>query len=56
MGMKKQQWSTTFNDTKETIQSIIYVWNPLCLHASVIERNLRRTVPASSNCSILILL
>ncbi|MBU8756790.1 hypothetical protein KM927_25265 [Priestia megaterium] len=54
--MKKQQWSTTFNDTKETIQSIIYAWNLLCLHASVIERNLRRTVPASSNCSILILL
>lgn len=34
MGMKGQQWSTRFNDVKETIQSIIYTWNPLSLHAS----------------------
>jgi hypothetical protein len=34
MGMKGQQWSTMFNDVKETIQSIIYTWNPLSLHAS----------------------
>jgi hypothetical protein len=34
MGMKGQQWSTTFNDVKEKIQSIIYTWNPLSLHAS----------------------
>ncbi|MDC0706801.1 DUF1871 family protein [Priestia sp. AB] len=32
--MKGQQWSTMFNDVKETIQSIIYTWNPLSLHAS----------------------
>ncbi|NER40439.1 DUF1871 family protein [Bacillus megaterium NBRC 15308 = ATCC 14581] len=32
--MKGQQWSTRFNDVKETIQSIIYTWNPLSLHAS----------------------
>ncbi|WP_129707787.1 DUF1871 family protein [Priestia megaterium] len=32
--MKGQQWSTRFNDIKETIQSIIYTWNPLSLHAS----------------------
>ena len=32
--MKGQQWSTMFNDVKETIQSIIYIWNPLSLHAS----------------------
>ncbi|MBA9041768.1 hypothetical protein HNP21_004898 [Bacillus aryabhattai] len=31
--MKGQQWSTRFNDVKETIQSIIYKWNPLSLHA-----------------------
>jgi hypothetical protein len=35
MGMKGQQWSIMmFNDAKETIQSIIYTWNPLSLHAS----------------------
>jgi len=34
MEMKGQQWSTRFNDVKETIQSIIYTWNPLSLHAS----------------------
>jgi hypothetical protein len=33
-GMKEQQWITMFNDVKETIQSIIYTWNPLYLHAS----------------------
>ncbi|MBD8848506.1 DUF1871 family protein (plasmid) [Priestia aryabhattai] len=32
--MKEQQWITMFNDVKETIQSIIYTWNPLYLHAS----------------------
>ncbi|MFS0907073.1 DUF1871 family protein [Priestia aryabhattai] len=32
--MKEQQWITMFNDVKETIQSIIYTWNPLSLHAS----------------------
>ncbi|MGV7002703.1 DUF1871 family protein [Priestia megaterium] len=33
--MKGQQWSIMmFNDAKETIQSIIYTWNPLSLHAS----------------------
>ncbi|MEJ9307127.1 hypothetical protein ABEW33_27095 [Priestia megaterium] len=33
--MKGQQWSIMmFNDVKETIQSIIYTWNPLSLHAS----------------------
>ncbi|MFE7084294.1 DUF1871 family protein [Priestia megaterium] len=32
--MKGPQWSTRFNDVKETIQSIIYTWNPLSLHAS----------------------
>ncbi|MFF2597424.1 DUF1871 family protein [Priestia megaterium] len=32
--MKGQQWSTRFNDVKEKIQSIIYTWNPLSLHAS----------------------
>ncbi len=34
MGMKGPQWSTRFNDVKETIQSIIYTWNPLSLHTS----------------------
>jgi len=34
MEMKGQQWSTRFNDVKETIQSILYTWNPLSLHAS----------------------
>ncbi|MDH2363960.1 DUF1871 family protein [Priestia megaterium] len=32
--MKGPQWSTRFNDVKETIQSIIYTWNPFSLHAS----------------------
>lgn len=32
--MKEQQWSTAFDDVKEAIQSIIYTWNPLSLHAS----------------------
>ncbi|WP_341285572.1 DUF1871 family protein [Priestia megaterium] len=32
--MKEQQWITMFNDVKETIQSIIYTWNSLYLHAS----------------------
>ncbi|MGE6833274.1 DUF1871 family protein [Priestia megaterium] len=32
--MKEQQWITKFDDVKKTIQSVIYTWNPLSLHAS----------------------